>query len=169
MLICILTPDCQSGINLSLWASLPLHFWRNEWQNSIKKKSNRMAACCFFFNDLCIERQSPLRVNSKPLRWTDISWDRWSGKAGELMWQSNYNGHISNINYSFTITYPLLASLQWEDRAASKPWNVSPRWAWHLQIRAHYLGVTCPVPFKYHREGRMCVCVLCCYAVGVYK
>lgn len=56
-----------------------------------------------------------------------------------------------------------LVSLQWECSSSYRPWNVSPHWVWHLQIRAHYLGVTCPVPFIYHREGRMCVC---CYSPG---
>lgn len=50
-------------------------------------------------------------------------------------------------------------SPRWEGRAALRRRNMSPRWTSRLQITAHYLGVTCPVPLKHHRVGRMCVSI----------
>lgn len=169
----------QSDMNQSLHASPPFHFWRNV----IKIKFNPIPVFDFLLNHLCTKRQrlsEDVRTNSSPeTPWTDGDLKgQMRERAGEWLWHSYYNGHITDINYSFTITYPLsfpLSSfssscslLQWDDRAAARRWNVSPHWAWHLQITAHYLGVTCPVPVKYHREGRMCVCA-CCYAQGALR
>lgn len=89
-------------------------------------------------------------------RWVDVTLLlQWS----HLWYQSLLHYQLSPLLLSLIIFF-ILFSLQWEDRAAPRQWNVSPHWAWHLQIRAYYLGVTCPVPFKYHREGRMCA-LLC--------
>lgn len=77
MLIWILTPECQFDITLSLRAP-PLHFRRNEWQKCIKKKLNRMAACCFLFDNLCTVRQRPFRgCEGQGLKLTWNPPDRW--------------------------------------------------------------------------------------------
>lgn len=99
-----MTPGCQPDIKLSVRASSPLHLWRNRWQKCFKKDLNRMATCCFF----SLPRDKGLwRVWGqllKPLR-------QMRGEACEWMWQPYYNGHISDIYYSFTISYPPLPSV----------------------------------------------------------
>lgn len=119
-------------------------------------------------------------VNLKPLRLMGISWDRWGTETER--WVSGCDSPITMVTSLISITpslwitlspplsfFPLTSSLlvspllliplRVKSEVAPRPWNVSPHQAWHLQIRAHYLGVTCPVPFKYRatREGRMWV------------
>ena len=149
-----------------------------------------MATCCVLYNDLCAGSQRHLRgregrglqlTRNPSDGWICIGTDevtcRWVDVTVLLQWSHLWYQLLLHYQLSspyFCHYFPRLTFLRWEDRAAPRPWNVSPRRAWHLQIRAHYPGVTCPVPFKYHREGRMCVVVCVCVCVsactgGVYE
>lgn len=145
------------------------------------KKLNRMATWCFFpMTSVPGDTGLPLRGCEGPglkLTWnpsdrwicygTDEGQGRWVDVTVLLQWSHLWYQLLLHSQLSpppLCHHFLHLTSLQREDGAAPRPRNVSPRRAWHLQIRAHYLGVTCPVPFKYHREGRMCVCF---YALGV--
>lgn len=139
-------PACwtQSDINQSLHEAPALHFWRYD---IIK----------YPLLPFYLLTSAPKGRGGFQSVWVPKADGYLTGqmreKAGECLWQSYYDGHISDIYYSFTNTHPLSSFLSLCPSSCSRSygrkgrWNVSPLWAWHLQIRAHYPGVTCSVPF----------------------
>ena len=170
-----MTPECQSDINLSLRASPAFHLWRNEWQRCIKKTHNRMASCCFY-STTSVPRDRGLWEGFRPraqVRLKDIFWDRW-----QEMQVSGCDSPITTVTSLISITQlsspsfghyflHLASSPMRRQNSTYRPWNVSPHWVWHLQIRAHYLGVTRPVPFIFTTGRAGCVCAAMHW--GIYE
>lgn len=82
---------------------------------------------------------------------TAIALDRWR-RGLEGVRDSPITMVTSLISISLSLALicsPPLCHLQLRSRVGERKegWDVSPRWAWHLQIRAHYLGVTRSVRF----------------------